>query len=106
MTRLALALALAVLCTPALAGDDPRDSGPDSLDVSKYPAEQKARYPLFRDKCSKCHPLSRAIGAKLGAQEWKSYMKRMVRRPNSGINDEQAESIHEFLKYFASQQGN
>ncbi len=28
-------------------------------------------------------------------------MKRMIRRPNSGINEEQAEGLYDFLKYYA-----
>jgi hypothetical protein len=30
-------------------------------------------------------------------------MKRMIRRPNSGINEEQAAAIYEFLKYRSTQ---
>jgi hypothetical protein len=32
-------------------------------------------------------------------------MKRMIRRPNSGINEEQAAKIYEFLKYYATKLG-
>ena len=32
-------------------------------------------------------------------------MKRMIRRPNSGINEEQAALIYEFLKFNANQLG-
>ncbi len=86
LTGLALALAL-------VAGDkaehDPRDDGPDKIDVSAYPREQAARYPVFVQKCSKCHPVARPINSRFDASEWKRYMKKMIRRPNSGINEEQ-----------------
>ncbi|MFT3916205.1 MAG: hypothetical protein QM704_19650 [Anaeromyxobacteraceae bacterium] len=45
------------------------------------------------------------MNSKFSAAEWKRYMKRMVRRPNAGVTDEQAEDIFEFLKYYASKQG-
>ena len=31
-------------------------------------------------------------------------MKKMIRRPNSGINEDQARDVYEFLKYYSSQQ--
>jgi len=87
------------------APPDPRDNGPGTIDVSSYPAEQKARYPLFQQKCAKCHALARSVNSRFTAAEWKRYMKRMVRRPNAGTTDEQAEDIFEFLKFYSSKQG-
>ena len=102
----ALALAtLALAAEPEKAPPDPRDFGPDKIDVSKYPLAQKERYEVFTTKCAKCHPVARAVNSKFNAQEWKRYMKRMIRRPNSGINEEQAQDIYEFLKYYSTQQG-
>lgn len=84
---------------------DPRDFGPGNVDVSGYPAEQKRNYEMYSAKCSKCHPLARSVNARFSPQEWKRYMKRMIRRPNSGINEEQAASIYEFLKHYSTQLG-
>jgi len=84
---------------------DPRDNGPGTIDVSRYPGEQQKNYDMFAAKCAKCHPLSRSVNARFNAQDWKRYMKRMIRRPNSGINEEQAANIYDFLKYHASQIG-
>ena len=105
--KLVVALALPLLLAAStLAADkappDPRDNGPDRIDVSGWPSEQKARYPLFEMKCSKCHPLARPVNAKFTAADWKRYAKRMIRRPNSGINEEQAAELYQFLAYFAS----
>jgi hypothetical protein len=98
------ALRLTLSGDPA-AGTDARDSGPDRIDVSSYPPEQKGRYELFRQKCSKCHSIARPVNSRFTAQEWKRYVKRMVRRPNAGITDEQAEDVFEFLKYYSSTLG-
>ncbi len=84
---------------------DPRDFGPGTIDVSGYPAEQKKNYDMYSAKCSKCHPLARSVNARFTPQEWKRYMKRMIRRPNSGINEEQAARIYEFLKHYSTQLG-
>ena len=102
----ALAVGLAWAAEPEKATPDPRDFGPDRIDVSGYPAEQQRRYPLFVAKCSKCHPVARPINSRLSGQDWKRYMKKMIRRPNSGINEEQAQEIYEFLKYYAGRLGN
>lgn len=101
--------ALVALLTAADYGPDfkpdARDHGPGTIDVSGYPDQQKQNYGMYSAKCSKCHPLARSINARFSAQEWKRYMKRMIRRPNSGINEEQAASIYDFLKYYASKLG-
>jgi hypothetical protein len=111
MKPLALAAALVALAGVALAAEpekappDPRDSGPDKIDVSGYPPEQQKRYPIFEKKCAKCHPVARAINSRFNASEWKRYMKRMIRRPNAGVTDDQADEIYEFLKFYAVKLG-
>jgi len=109
-----LALAGTVLATMLAAASssrspDPkfaaRDAGPGTVDVSAYPPEQQRNYASFAGKCSKCHPLARPVNSRFTEAEWKRYMKRMIRRPNSGINEEQAAKIFEFLKYYSVQVG-
>lgn len=81
---------------------DPRDRGPDTIDVSAWPVKYQEQYTTFTVKCSKCHSLSRAINAKLKADEWKLYVKKMKRRQGSGITDGNAEVLTEFLGYYAA----
>jgi hypothetical protein len=99
----------AAAAPPAQAPPDPkyasRDAGPGTIDVSSYPDDQKKKYDLFAAKCSKCHPLARPVNSRFTAEEWKRYMKKMVRRPNSGINEEQAASIYDFLKFYSAKLG-
>jgi hypothetical protein len=101
---LGLAAALALLAGEK-ADWDPRDDGPDKLDVSEFPVEQQRNYEVAAVKCAKCHPLSRTVNSHFSAGEWKRYMKKMIRRPNSGVNEEQAAKIYEFLKFKAVQDG-
>jgi hypothetical protein len=84
---------------------DPRDGGPGSIDVSRYPAQQQKNYEVYASKCAKCHPLARSVNARFSAADWKRYMKRMIRRPNAGINDDQAALIYEFLRYYSGELG-
>lgn len=99
------AAAVVLLAASEKADWDPRDDGPDKMDVSGYPAEQQRNYDVVAAKCTKCHPLSRTVNSHFSGQEWKRYMKKMIRRPNSGVNEEQAVKIYEFLKVKAVQEG-
>jgi hypothetical protein len=104
----ALAGLLAAADPPAYTPDPAfaeKDGGPGTIDVSRYPEKQKKNYVMFSAKCSKCHPLARPINSRFTAEEWKRYMKRMIRRPNSGINEEQAATVYDFLKYYSAQLG-
>ena len=109
MKLLIVGSALAVLLTGVDYGPDfkpdPRDSGPGAIDVSRYPPEMQQAYAMYAVKCAKCHPLARSVNARFSAQDWKRYMKKMIRRPNSGCNEEQAAKVYEFLKYYSSQIG-
>lgn len=98
---------VAVLVSAAEPADkpDPRDNGPGTIDVSAYPSAQQKQYDVYASKCAKCHPLARSVNARFSATDWKRYMKRMIRRPNSGINEEQAAQIYDFLKYYTTQLG-
>jgi hypothetical protein len=97
--------AAAILALLLAAESDPRDHGPDKIDVTSFPQKQQQEYPIYSAKCSKCHPLARSINSRFTSSEWKRYMKRMIRRPNSGINEEQAQAIYSFLKYYTGRLG-
>jgi len=79
------------------------DSGPKTIDVTKYPEEQKAAYKVFSKKCAKCHTIARPINSEfvLPAQ-WERYIKRMMYKPNSQMSDADGKTIYRFLVYDAS----
>lgn len=79
------------------------DAGPKIIDVSKYPADQKAGYTLFAKKCVKCHSLARPINSQfvLPAQ-WERYIKRMLYKPDSKMTEGDAKTIYRFLAYDSS----
>ncbi len=83
---------------------DPRiaayDKGPATIDVSTYPADMKAAYKLFATRCSKCHTIARAINSEFVLEdEWERYVKRMMRKPGSGISANDGEIIYDFLAF-------
>ena len=79
------------------------DSGPKTIDVTKYPEEQKAGYKLFNKKCSACHTLARPINSEFTLpSQWERYIKRMMFKPNSKLSDADGKTIYRFLVYDAS----
>ena len=77
----------------------PQDKGPDTLDVSSYPAEIQKDFKLFSKKCTKCHTLARPLNTTMTKDEWKRYVKRMMHKPNSGISGKDGKKIFDFLVY-------
>lgn len=77
----------------------PQDKGPDKIDVSSYPAEIQSAYKLFTGKCSKCHTIARPLNTTMTREEWERYVKRMMHKPNSGINEKQGKQIFDFVIY-------
>ena len=70
------------------------------LDVRRLPVEVRADYAVFARRCSKCHPLERALNS--GIQDdahWVDYVRRMRRQPGSGITADDVPPILRFLHY-------
>jgi hypothetical protein len=113
ITTLAAALALAG-ASALRAADQPLDpetkarverfeKGPATIDVSKYPDGIKEDYLVFSEKCTQCHKLSRPINSDYALpDEWSRYVKRMMHKPGSGINNAEGKKIYEFLVYDSS----
>ena len=110
-------LGLTIAAATALvvrAADEPLDAetkarverfekGPATIDVSKYPDGIKENYEVFSSKCSQCHKLSRPINSDYALpEEWSRYIKRMMRKPGSGISAGDGKKIFDFLAYDSS----
>ena len=108
---LSLTALVALGAGPARAADDQLDAetksrierfekGPATIDVSKYPQGIQENYELFSQKCTQCHKLSRPINSDYATpEEWSRYIKRMMRKPGSGISSGDGKKIYEFLVY-------
>ena len=115
--NIAVVLGLGIAASAALiarAADEPLDAetkarverfekGPATVDVSKYPDGIKENYEVFSAKCSQCHKLSRPINSDYAVPEdWSRYIKRMMRKPGSGISAGDGKKIFDFLAYDSS----
>jgi hypothetical protein len=80
------------------------------LVAEQFPAEQKTRLALFEQRCSHCHELARPISALLtgltpisssvfDSDGVKTYVVKMMRKPNSGIDKEDAKELIAFLSF-------
>ena len=80
------------------------EQGPSSIDVSNYPQKIQDIYTdIFSQKCMQCHRLSRPINSDYALpSEWESYVKLMMHKPGSGINNGDARKITDFLIYDSS----
>lgn len=97
-----LILSLAML---PLACSSTLQSRGEGLDVATIPAETRADYELFAQRCSKCHALSRALNSGIDDDEfWSRYVERMRKQPGSGISPEDEVGILRFLHYFSENQ--
>jgi hypothetical protein len=82
---------------------DKYEQGPATIDVSKYPQGIQDNYETFSQKCTQCHKLSRPINCDYALpDEWSRYVKRMMRKPGSGIDSADGKKIYEFLVYDSS----
>ena len=76
----------------------PNDFGPDTIDVSAYPADMQKKYETFH-KCGQCHSIARPINSQIWKDEdWKRYVKRMMAKPGCEIG-KAGKDIYEFLKF-------
>ena len=76
------------------------DKGLGSVDVAAFPDQIQKAYGIYSVRCSKCHPLARSINSNKEASAWMFYVKRMSRKPESGISPGDAKAIYKFLKYY------
>jgi len=82
------------------------DLGPDEIDVSDYPAQQKFNYGVFRERCARCHTLARAINSPIQSRAyWHYHLLRMSLRSRlkreRPIPAEQVKAVLDFLEHDA-----
>ena len=76
------------------------EAGASTIDVSSYPKKLQEIYPTFVEKCASCHKISRGINSDyVLPDEWERYVKRMMRKPGSGMDKASSKLIYDFLVY-------
>lgn len=79
------------------------DKGPARIEgqvLASYPKAMQETYEkTFSKRCSKCHTLARPINTEFTPTKWEEYVKKMMRKPGSGVRGEDARHIWEFLVF-------
>lgn len=77
----------------------------EGLDPAAVPAELRADYALFAQRCSKCHSLARPLSSGIDDDDyWVEYVGRMRRQPSSGISEDDTVAILRFLHDFSAEE--
>jgi hypothetical protein len=98
----AIGMALCLLGSMACSGSIGRSEG---LDPSTLPADVRADYAVFAQRCSKCHSIARPLNSGISDMGyWSLYVARMRRQPGSGISQSDAAIILRFLQYYSLDQ--
>jgi hypothetical protein len=112
--RLGMILVLALAPGIAAAALKVQGKGKEQTLVrDQFAADQRPRYDMFAQKCTRCHELARPISAlmtgvtplsadKFDEEGIKKYVVKMMRKPNSGIVKEEARDLIQFLTYARS----
>jgi hypothetical protein len=95
-------LTLLVLGLGACGASATRSEG---LEPATLPAELRADYAVFAQRCSKCHSLARPLTSGISDENfWSLYVARMRLQPGSGITQEDAGPILRFLHFYSVEQ--
>jgi hypothetical protein len=79
------------------------DLGPESVDVSQYPAQQRHNYRVYASACSRCHGLARSINSPLASRTWWEFYVTSMRARGSlsgrPISAQERQAVLDFLEY-------
>lgn len=79
------------------------DLGPDTIDLSGYPAEQRRGYEAYARLCSRCHTLARSINAPyVDRSWWEFYIASMRMRSHfhgEELRKTDVAAVLDFLEY-------
>ena len=103
-------LVVAAFSTAALAEFKTIGDGANmQVDITNYPPNMKAIYPMFIKKCIKCHGLDRTFitiqtgmtpsGAVFDNAAIEAYGAKMLRKPDSDMNKSETKQAVELMKY-------
>lgn len=112
-TKVMAAMALGmVLSLAGMAAAELKTTGAGAAmeaDISGYPPNMKAIYPLFKAKCSKCHGLDRTFvtlqtgmtpsGTVFDNAAIDAYGAKMLRKPDANMNKQETKSIIELMRF-------
>lgn len=81
------------------------DLGPDELDISSYPMQQRSNYRVYAQACVRCHDLSRSLYAPHTFGPWLDFylmnMRMRGRLRGRPFTKAELEAVRDFLRYDA-----
>lgn len=79
------------------------DLGPDTVDVSAYPAQVRRDYEVYARVCSRCHTLARSVNAPYVNRGWWDFyitnMRMRSRRRGESLDAREIGAVLDFLEY-------
>ncbi len=79
------------------------DLGPDEIDVSSYPSQQRENYAVYARACSRCHSLARSINAPYTSRGWWEFymtgMRARGRIAGRPFSRDEIKAVLDFLDY-------
>lgn len=79
------------------------DLGPETVDVSSYPMQQRYNYRVYASACSRCHGLARSINSPLASRTWWEFYVASMRARGSlsgrPISAQERRAVLDFLEY-------
>lgn len=103
-----LALALLVLAAGCAETDVLNEAfGPSGRTlretIATFPADQQEAFSILERRCSRCHSVNVPLAARFSRGAWGGQVRKMVRKPGSGIPPEDGDRIAAFLEYLEEQ---
>lgn len=110
----AVAMLVSLVTSPSQAELKTIGAGADmQADISSFPPDKKAIYPLFVKKCIKCHGLDRTLvtlqtgmtpsGSVFDGPAIDAYGAKMLRKPDADLTKPDVKSILELMKFMAEE---
>jgi|GEM_PF-2627016 len=79
------------------------DLGPDAIDVTAYPTQQRYNYAIYARTCSRCHTLARSNNAPIVGRGWWEFyiagMRVRSRWQGQPLRPDDVKAVLDFLEY-------
>lgn len=79
------------------------DLGPETVDISGYPLQQRTNYRVYAAACARCHGLARSINSPLASRTWWEFYVLSMRARGSlagrPLSSDEVRAVLDFLEY-------
>ena len=79
------------------------DLGPETIDLSELPIQQRHNYRVYAEACTRCHGLARSLNAPYADRRWWTFyvtsMRVRARLAGRSFTKEELKAVLDFLEY-------